>query len=100
MAAFGGTPASDVTTPIDDTSTSAESDITSGPGTQVPGSFPPVGGGYGVGDGFRFSARTCLAMLPLLPEPVLDAEIAYLGNYNLTSPSFRPRGISRGNGNF
>ena len=81
---------------LDDVTTSLLTESGTRPGSEVyaSGPFSPVGG-YGVGDGFRFSARTCLAMLPLLPEAALDDEISYLENYNLatTHPSFRPRGV-------
>ena len=36
---------------------------TAGPGAMPSG--PPFPGGYGEGDGFRLSARTCLIVLPL-----------------------------------
>ena len=65
------------------------------PGSEVPASGPisPVGGGYGNGDGFRFSARTCLGLVPHLDEKTLDDEITSLQNYNLAPLSFRPRNI-------
>ena len=76
---------SDVTPP-------AVSCTTSGSEASASGPFAPVGG-YGEGDGFRFSARTCLALLPLLDEQTIDNEITFLGSYNVAPPSFRPRTI-------
>ena len=87
MAAMAETPDDVTTTPFAESGTI--------PGSEVPASGPisPVGGGYGNGDGFRFSARTCLGLLPHLDEKTLDDEITYLQNYNLAPLSFRPRNI-------
>ena len=80
---------------LDATPSLAETSTTTGLGAMTSGPFAPVGG-YGKGDGFRFSARTCLAILPLLDESTLDSEISMLEKYTLSpglAPSFRPRGV-------
>ncbi len=50
------------------------------------GLFSPGGYGVGVvgydkGDGFRFSAKTCLALLARLDDKEVDQEIDYLNAY-------------------
>ena len=80
--------------PGDDTSPPyADSGTNLGSEASASGPILPVGGGYGTGDGFRFSARTCLALLPLLEETAIDYELTFLESYNLAPCSFRPRSI-------
>ena len=75
-----------------DVTAAAITSPTTDPGVTPPGSLPP--GGYGEGDGFRFSARTCIAILPLLTEEQLDKEISYLMKYNPTAIShLRIKGV-------
>lgn len=57
-----------------------------GSGVQPPDPLLPggygVGQGYEPGDGFRLSAKTCLAFLPRLSEKELDDEIDFIKAYH------------------